>query len=219
MESSIQLLTEKLHQFCQVLEQEFFKIPEPRKETLQELSNYLLQKLSTQETPQVIVICTHNSRRSHMGQLWLAIGADYLDLPAIKTYSGGTEATAFDFRVVEAFRRIGVQIATTELTALNPVYQISWKEDMQPYETFSKAYSSAPNPTNNFAAVMVCTEADAGCPIVSGCDFRLALPYADPKAFDDTDHEEEVYNERVHQIGREMLFVLQQVKLGLAKTS
>ncbi|MFK7795942.1 MAG: hypothetical protein AB8E82_00710 [Aureispira sp.] len=219
MESSIQLLTEKLQQFCQVLEQEFFQISEKRKEKLQELSAYVLQKLSAQETPQVIVICTHNSRRSHMGQLWLAIGADYFDLPTIKTYSGGTEATAFDFRVVEAFRRIGVQIATTELTAINPVYQISWNEHMQPYEAFSKAYPSAPNPTKDFAAVMVCAEADAGCPIVSGCDVRLALPYVDPKAFDDTDREEEAYNERVHQIGREILFVLHQVKLGLAKTS
>ncbi len=216
MESSIQLLTDKLQQFCKALEQEFLQISGQRKEALQELSDYLLQKLSAQETPQVIVICTHNSRRSHIGQLWLAIGADYFELPTIQTYSGGTEATAFDFRVVKAFRRVGVRIATTDLTASNPVYQVSWNNQMKPYKAFSKAYQSAPNPTKDFAAVMVCTEADAGCPVVSGCDFRLALPYADPKMFDDTDREEDAYNERVHQIGREILFVLHQVKLGLA---
>ena len=218
MESSIQLLTGKLQQFCKALEQEFLQIPLERRETLQKLSDYLLQKLSEQKTPQVIVICTHNSRRSHIGQLWLAIGVDYFELPSIQTYSGGTEATAFDFRVVKAFRRIGLRITTTELTAMNPVYRVSWNDKMKPYKAFSKVYQSEPNPTKDFAAVVVCTEADADCPVVSGCDFRLALPYADPKAFDDSDREEEVYTERVHQIGLEMLFVLHHVKLGVART-
>lgn len=58
---------------------------------------------------------------------------------------------------------------------------------------------------------MVCSSADKGCPIVFGCDFRLSLPYDDPKDFDDTDLEEEKYDERVRQIGREFLFSLSQV--------
>ena len=58
---------------------------------------------------------------------------------------------------------------------------------------------------------MVCNSADQGCPIVSGCDFRLSLPYEDPKAYDDTDLESIKYAERCRQIGREMLFVLSEI--------
>ena len=45
------------------------------------------------------------------------------------------------------------------------------------------------------------------CPIVAGADFRIALPFEDPKAFDDTPLESEKYTERCRQIGREMLYV------------
>ena len=64
----------------------------------------------------------------------------------------------------------------------------------------------------DFASVMVCSEAEEGCPIVPGCDFRLSLPYDDPKVFDNSSLEEKKYDEKVREIGREMLFVLHEIK-------
>lgn len=178
------------------------------------LSDYLAKKFKHQETPKVIVICTHNSRRSHLGQIWLAVAANYYDLPKIETFSGGTEATAFNPRAVAALQRVGFQIDQNEfVTPTNPIYEIKWSIDQVPYLAFSKKYDTPPNPTEKFAAIMVCTEADKGCPIIPNVELRLPLPYDDPKAFDDTLQEAAKYDERCRQIGREILFVFSHILL------
>jgi hypothetical protein len=211
METNKSLLFSEINSFCDELVGEFNLISEERKEQLTTLSHYISHKIEAKEIPKLIVICTHNSRRSHLGQIWLSVGADYYGLPEINTYSGGTEATAFNIRAVKALQRIGFTISTSDEKTDNPIHQVTWRKDMLPYPAFSKKYNSDPNPQNKFAAIMVCTEADKGCPIVSGCDFRLPLPFEDPKAYDETSLEEAKYSERAKQIGREMLFVISQV--------
>jgi len=204
-----------IDQICKKLISEFDLIPVDRKEKLQLISTYISRKFASNETPKLIVVCTHNSRRSHIGQLWLAVAAAYFQLPAVETFSGGTEATAFNTRAVNAIKNIGFQVNVSqeeEAEANNPIYQISWKSDMEPYVTFSKKYDSAPNPKTKFGAIMVCTEADQGCPVIAGSDFRLALPFEDPKAFDDTDLETEKYDERLNDIGREILYAMSEVR-------
>lgn len=195
---------------CDALVNQFDKIDDPRKAMLDGLSNYLSSVYQKQETPKLIVICTHNSRRSHMGQLWLAAAAAYYGLPHIETYSGGTEGTAFYPSAVDAMRTIGFQIVGDQ-TQDNPHYLIQWRSDMTPYEAFSTRFDAPPNPTANFGAIMVCTSADEACPIVSGADFRVALPFDDPKAFDGTALESAKYLERSKDIAREMLYVMSQV--------
>ncbi len=212
MEVQDQALQKEIYNFCQSLENEFDLISEERKKKLASLGDYIFNKIDENITPKLVVICTHNSRRSHIGQLWLAVGADYYRLPAIETYSGGTEATAFNIRAVKAFQRIGFQMSAVDKTANNPVYEVKWKDDTQAYKAFSKKYEDEPNPKEKFAAIMVCSQADEGCPMVFGRDFRLSLPYDDPKDFDDTELEQKKYDERLRQIGREMLFVLSQIK-------
>lgn len=85
---------------------------------------------------------------------------------------------------------------------------------MESYQAFSKKYDENPNPTKDFAAIMVCNSADAECPFVPGASFRIALPFADPKAFDDTDLEAAKYNERLRQIGREILWMMSEIELS-----
>ena len=213
MTSADSPLFDELSNYAKELEQNFDSIPEERKNKLRSLSEYLSDKWNSGQTPKVIIICTHNSRRSHLGQLWLATGADYYGLPEIETFSGGTEATAFHPNAVNAVHRAGFKVEVQDSSASNPVYQISWKVDMDAYQAFSTRFDEAPNPTTEFAAIMVCTEADQGCPFVPGTDFRLALPFDDPKAFDGTDLQDAKYDERCKQIGTEMLFVMSNVDL------
>jgi hypothetical protein len=212
MEIRNKSLTEKVEDICIELENEIHLIPPERKEKLLTLRDYILRKIEDNQIPKLIVICTHNSRRSHIGQVWLAVGTDYYKIPEIQTFSGGTEATAFNIRAVLAFRKIGFDIRTEKSERDNPIYQVSWTKGMQPYQAFSKKYEDKPNPNEKFAAIMVCSEADEGCPFVHGCDFRLSLPYDDLKVYDGTDLEVNKYDERVRQIGREMLFVLSSIK-------
>lgn len=208
MEIQNQVLYTPIAELCTQLEEEFNLITDERKALLQQLATYLQTKYAAKETPKVTIICTHNSRRSHLGQLWLAVGATYYNLPTLGTYSGGTEATALNPRVVTALQQQGFVIQTDSPNNSNPVYNIQWQEEAPAYPAFSKCYDQTPNPSTNYAAILVCTEANEACPVVTGSDFRLALPYDDPKAFDDTALEAEKYTERSRQIGREMLFVL-----------
>ena len=202
---------ENVIDFFNTMKGEFHMIPSKRKQELMELSQFIGNKYNENVTPQLTVICTHNSRRSHIGQLWLAIGADFFDLESIKSFSGGTEATAFNPRAVAAMKRIGLDIKASNLNDTNPAYQIKWNSTMDPYVAFSKKYNESPNPKAGFGAIMVCTDADENCPLVAGADYRISLPYEDPKAFDDTDQEEKMYDERCRQIGREILFCCNQL--------
>jgi len=194
--------------YCKKLESEFDLIDAQRKEKLLTLSEYFIKKFQSEQTPKVIVICTHNSRRSHMGQVWLAIGADYYKLKNIETYSGGTEATAFNHQAIAALQRVGLKITTEEIGETNPFYELLWRNDMPPYPAFSKRFDDVPNPNSDFAAMTVCSEADEACPVVTGSDFRIHLPFEDPKAFDNTEIVAQKYDERCQEIGREMFFVL-----------
>ncbi|MEM6802467.1 MAG: hypothetical protein AAF696_13745 [Bacteroidota bacterium] len=200
-----------LQTYFEEREQEFNQISAERKEELSLLSTYLSDKYQKGESPKLIVICTHNSRRSHMGQMWLAVGAEYIGLPPLTSYSGGTEATAFNHRSVTALRKSGLEIKSQDEKVSNPVYEVCWKAEMEPYTAFSKKFSDSPNPSEAFAAIMVCSEADEACPFVPGAEFRLALPFEDPKAFDDTALEAGKYSERAAQIAREILFALKEV--------
>lgn len=203
----------KITHYCAALLKEQAMIPDRRKLQLNQLSAYITKCYQNKQTPQLIVICTHNSRRSHMGQIWLAIGADYFHLPVFNSYSGGTEATAFNKRAVTALDEVGLEVVEGTNLA-NPVYKLYWSYTMSPYKAFSKKYGDLPNPTTNFGAILVCTEADGGCPIIAGADYRIALPFEDPKAYDETPLETEKYAERCRDIGREMLYVMSRVEGG-----
>ncbi|WP_063833022.1 hypothetical protein [Aureispira sp. CCB-QB1] len=206
-------LYSSIYQYCQELEQSFGQIINHRQQQLLRLSTFLKEKIHASQTPDIIAICTHNSRRSHLAQIWLAIAADYYQTPSIRTFSGGTEATAFNHRTVAALQQIGLKITTDNTNLLNPVYQIRWNDSMPPYLAFSKQYEAPPNPRKDFAALVVCSHADIHCPIVFGSALKIALPYADPKAFDGTDLEAVEYLKTCRLIALEMLFVLKQITL------
>jgi len=72
-----------------------------RKEVLQPLAAYLQGKLNAGETIRLNFICTHNSRRSHLSQIWAQAMAFYFGVKNVFCYSGGTEATAMFPKVVE----------------------------------------------------------------------------------------------------------------------
>lgn len=207
----------ELQAYCAELETEYDLISENRKKRIYLFGVYLLGTYEKGITPELIAICTHNSRRSHMAQLWLAVGAAYFGLPGLKTWSGGTEATAFNPRAVAALKRAGFDIQCEDEEVDNPVYQISWQIDMEPYEAFSKIYHEAPNPQSGYGAILVCDSASKSCPVVFGADHRFNVNFDDPKAFDDTPQESEKYDERCRQIGRELFYVLNRVKVRLTQ--
>ncbi|HPH46978.1 MAG TPA: protein-tyrosine-phosphatase [Chryseolinea sp.] len=191
---------------------EFDQISNERKETLTELTQFVQSKIAANKTVYLNFICTHNSRRSHLSQLWAQAAAYYYGMSKVECFSGGTEATAFNPRAVKAMQDAGFNIITTK-EGDNPIYEVRFSDYAPPVIAFSKKYDDPFNHNQNFAAVMTCSHADENCPLVLGATKRIALTYDDPKEFDGTSQETEKYAERVHQIGREIFFAFSQVKL------
>ena len=175
------------------------KITSERKVILQELIDYLKEA----DAPKLHFICTHNSRRSHLSQIWAQTLAHHFDFN-VETFSGGTEATAFNPNAVAAIERAGFRVEKEGEG--NPKYTVSFSEGGQ-MVCYSKRFDERPNPTTAFAAIMTCSEADAECPIVFGADARIKLFYQDPKAADGTPEEAATYDERCKQIATEMYHV------------
>jgi arsenate reductase len=62
---------------------------------------------------------------------------------------------------------------------------------------------------------MVCSEADAACPVVKGATFRVSMPYLDPKIFDGSAFESAKYAERRDDMGRLMLATMMKMRRRL----
>jgi arsenate reductase (thioredoxin) len=133
---------------------------------------------------------------------------------------------------VRALKEIGIEVEPTGMEAArgepqtaNPVYRIRWGSGtetggpaMEAME-FSKRYDDPANPQNGFAALMVCGEADADCPLVKGAVLRLSMPYLDPKIYDDGTFEAAKYAERRDDMGRLMMAVMMQARQRLRKAN
>lgn len=204
----------RIREICNRLADQFDQIPEQRQQQLAALASYVAASLKENRIPKVIVICTHNSRRSQLGQAWLSIAADYYGLQ-IASYSGGTEATAFYSSAVGALQSCGVKVGVSGVNDNkdNPVYRMQWTVNGETHEYFSKKFDHQSNPKHAFAAIMVCDAAAENCPYVPGCEVRLAIPYVDPKHSDHTAGEANVYYDKAQEIGREMLFVMSLVAI------
>ncbi len=188
------------------------EIPKERQEDLLKLSRYIAQCRASNKPIKLLFVCTHNSRRSHMAQLWAKIGAVHFGMDPVECYSGGTEVTAMNSRTVAALQRAGLTIEKENGETTNPRYTVSYDKSKTAEICFSKTLSEAPNPKAQFAAIMTCSSADVACPNVQGSDLRLALPYEDPKVSDGTANEATSYDAKSREIAREMLFVMARAK-------
>lgn len=201
-------LKNEIFSLCKQLENEFDQISSQRKNELKILSEAILDAKTKFGKASIIVICTHNSRRSHLGQVWLQVASKYYGVEGIVVYSGGTEATAFNHRMIKALQDVGFEISK-ETETENPLYLIQFlEEDTQKDLYFSKRFEQKVNLQKDFIAIMVCDSADANCPFVPGSFKRISLPYKDPKDFDNTINEAKAYSDKVREMGREMLFVM-----------
>jgi len=189
----------------------FENITEDRKLVLQPLVDFIQNKVNSNQEIRLNLICTHNSRRSHLSQVWAQTAAAYYAVPNVFCYSGGTEATALFPMAAQTLTYQGFQI-TTLSEGTNPVYSIKFSENAHPVIGFSKTYDDSFNPQSQFAAILTCSSADQGCPFIAGAEKRIPITFEDPKAFDNTPQQAEKYEERSIQIGTELFYVFSQIK-------
>ncbi len=194
---------------CDVLVKNFKEIPAERKLLLDQLAQYLKSQITLGKPLLLNYICTHNSRRSHLGQVWAAIAAAYYQVKNVNTYSGGTVATAFNGNAINALSKAGCKIEKTTDTE-NPEYKV-WFSETEYVTCFSKTFDHPVNPKTDFAAIMTCSDADENCPYIPGCTLRIGTTYHDPKAYDNSSLQDEKYTERSNQIAMECLYVFSKV--------
>lgn len=203
-------MTTAIKNYCDALVKEFDNIPQSRKKILESISDYINQKRKDHQLIQLVYICTHNSRRSHFGQVWAHVAADYYNVNNVTTFSGGTEATAFNPNAINALKRVGFDVKAMD-SENNTTYHVIHDNTKTPSICFSKTYDHPVNPKTNFAAVMTCSDAEENCPFIPGVDLRIGTTYDDPKAFDNTPLQDAKYDERCKQIALETLYVFSKV--------
>ena len=189
----------------------FETISEERKQFLAPLVQFIQSKTNSGLAIRLNFICTHNSRRSHLSQVWAQTAAAYYNIKNVFCYSGGTEATALFPKVAETLVNTGFEVKIIS-EGDNPIYAIKYNTNDHPVIGFSKSYEDDFNPQSEFAAILTCSQADGGCPFIAGAEKRIPITFDDPKAFDNTPLQTEKYQERSIQIATEFLYVFSQIK-------
>jgi arsenate reductase len=187
-------------------------ISSERKEVLLPLIEYIKIKAVENKIIRLNFICTHNSRRSHLSQVWAQALATYYGINNMYSYSGGTEATALFPVAAQTLENQGFEISRLS-NSDNPVYAIKHAENEAAVIAFSKTFDDSFNPQSEFAAILTCSSADKGCPFIAGAEKRIPITFEDPKAFDNTPQQAEKYLERSTQIATELSYVFQQAKI------
>lgn len=202
-----------MHQNLNITIESIWKttVSKERKDVLQPLIAYIQTKIDSHQPIRLNFICTHNSRRSHLSQIWAQTMAFHFGIKNVFCYAGGTEATAMFPKVGEILTKQGFQIQQLS-NDINPVYAVKYDENGASIICFSKTFDDAFNPKSEFAAIMTCSSADEACPFISGAEKRFPIRYDDPKAFDGTELMDAKYTERSLEIASEMNYVFSNIK-------
>lgn len=197
----------KIEKLCRKFESERDSISIERKQVLNNIASAIDFQIENKGKSQLIYICTHNSRRSHFGQIWANVAAEFYEMSSvIEAFSGGTEVTALHPNSITALETMCFKIESSTAES-NPKYEVKFGDDLST-TCFSKVYDDSENPQDNFLAIMTCSHADENCPFIPGATSRFATPYEDPKLFDNTKLQDEKYLERALEIGREVFYMM-----------
>lgn len=186
------------------------KISEDREKLLLTIAKEITAVLKKNKVVNLNFICTHNSRRSQLGQVWSFFAAHYFQLN-INAFSGGTEVTAFFRNTVKTLQNVGFDFSVVDFSHQNPTYKISFKNSEKSILGFSKRFDYEINP-EPFIAITTCNNADKNCPFIPTASHRFHLPFVDPKVSDNTDLQDETYLNTSKQIAAEIYFIFYNVK-------
>ena len=98
-------------------------ISDHRKDLLKPLHDYLALKIKQKKAINLNFICTHNSRRSQLSQVWAKVIADFYGIN-INSFSGGIQITACNKRTIASLTRMGFKV--NDGSGENPHYELSY---------------------------------------------------------------------------------------------
>lgn len=186
-------------------------LTEERKELLFSIADTIIEEFEDRDKINLNFICTHNSRRSQMAQVWAFYAINYFQLKNIFPFSGGTEVTAFHRNTVKCLQKTGFEFNVDDFSHQNPRYLISFTGSKDSILGFSKTFDDENN-DYPYIAITTCDSADENCPFIPDAIHRFHLPYTDPKTADNTDFQNEKYLATSKQIAGELFVVFEEVK-------
>lgn len=190
-------------------------VSKERHELLFTIANKITEEYEDREKINLNFICTHNSRRSQMAQVWSFFATEYFALKNIFTFSGGTEATAFHRNTVKTLQKVGFEFNVVDFSHQNPHYSISFKGSKKALLGFSKTFDDDMN-EYPYIAITTCDSADKNCPFIPDAIHRFHLPYTDPKVSDETPAKDKKYLEINQQIAAETYIIFEEIKNQLS---
>lgn len=208
-QSSSRIQLDRLSDYVDERTREFGLIEPERREALLQLVAHINTIQATGKPVRLTFICTANSRRSQLAEIWAATAAAHYDVPHIETYSGGTGVSAFNKRISRTLTGAGFEVIMRP--GFNSQVQVRYSDREPPIFCYSKVHNDPVNPREDYIAVVLCDDAEVACPVMPGATYRVFIPYVDPRLSDHSDDEREAYHERNAQIAREMLFVMSRV--------
>lgn len=185
-------------------------INENRKQNLFKIAEAIAKEYAKSELVNLNFICTYNSRRSQLAQVWSFFAAQYFKLN-INSFSGGIEVTTFNRSSIKTLQKAGFYFQILNFSHQNPTYEISFEGSKKYMLGFSKLYDDLYNPSN-FIAITTCAIADKNCYCMASSNQHFLLPYEDPKKADGTLRQEEVYMQINTQIAAEIYCIFSYVK-------
>ena len=187
------------------------KIDQSRTELLKSIGLIIAKQLKENNSVNLNYICTHNSRRSQLSQVWSCYAATYFKHTTINSFSGGTAVTSFFRNTVKTLEEVGFQFQLNTFSHQNPEYSINYKGSSNPIIGFSKLYDD-PHNSKPFIAITTCSNADENCPFIPDAIQRFHLPFTDPKISDNTLDQSKKYLETNKQIAGEIHFIFKMIQ-------
>lgn len=191
-------------------------IAEDRKNYLLKIAETIAKEYAKNEVVNLTFICSQNSRRSQLAQVWGFFAASYFKLN-ILSFSGGIEITSFNRSTIKTLQKAGFHFQLSDFSHQNPKYEISFDGTKKHIIGYSKLIEHPENPSN-FIAITTCSNVDTNCAYI-GANYCFQLPIEDPKRSDGTLLQEERYMEINKQISGEIYFIFNEVRQKLKLTS
>jgi arsenate reductase len=201
-----------LMSYCESLPAEFANVPDSTGKMLREAGTYIIDHLDSGRETSISFVCEHNSRKSHLGQIWTQMAIQYYGIDSVKCYSGGTSPTYVNQRIIKALENAGFQISEKGIAGNGPKYYLDFGKPSGGFEIFSKRYDHPMNPDTNYMAITLCYNPEECCPITGGADEQLTIPYEDLQPYDNTPLETARYDEQCRNVARDMFYMMDFVK-------
>jgi arsenate reductase (thioredoxin) len=190
------------------------KLDKNRRQLLTSIAQFIAEEIKANKKVNLNYICTHNSRRSQLAQVWSSYACNYFKLSEVNSFSGGTAITAFYRNTVKTLQEVGFNFQIVEFSHQNPVYAINYKNCIDPIIGYSKLYDDEYN-KKPFIAIITCSNAEENCPFIPDTIERFHLPFNDPKSFDNSLNQAEKYMETNKQIAGEIHFIFEKIKMSI----